>query len=94
MSYVKFPQAPFARAPVEANADQNSKQKVPDLRTGHRFALFFCGAFVFERLALGWPGDSQRESGQFARIESQNKTYFHNVRAIHANHLKPVICNF
>ena len=41
-----------------------------------------------------WPGDSQRESGQFARIDSQKNPYFHNVRPIRANHLKPAIRNF
>ena len=45
-----------------------------------------------------WPGDSQRESGLVARIDSRKtkkqKNYFHNVRAIRANRLKPVIRNF
>ena len=43
---------------------------------------------------LRWPGDSQRESGRFARIDSLKKTYFHNVRAIRANRLKPAIHYF
>ena len=42
---------------------------------------------------LRWPGDSQHESGRFARIDSQTKPYFHNVRAIRANRLKPAISN-
>ena len=34
------------------------------------------------------------DSGEcFARIDSQKKNYFHNVRAIGANHLKPAIRN-
>ena len=32
-----------------------------------------------------WPGDSQRESGRFARIDLQKNAYFHNVRAIITN---------
>ena len=36
-------------------------------------------------LNLTWPGDSQRESGRFARIDSQRNHYFHNERAIRAN---------
>ena len=43
---------------------------------------------------LTWPGDLQRESGRFARIDSHEKPYFHNVRAIRANRLKPAIRNF
>ena len=45
-------------------------------------------------VTLRWPGDSQRESGRFARIDSQRKPYFHNVRAIRANRLSPVIRKF
>ena len=44
-------------------------------------------------LQLTWPGDSQRELGRFARIDSQKTPHFHNLRAIHADRLKPVICN-
>ena len=43
---------------------------------------------------LRWPGDSQRESGRFARIDSQKSPYFHNVPAIRANRLKTAIRNF
>ena len=41
-----------------------------------------------------WPGDSQREPRRFARIDSQKKTCFHNVRAIRTNRPKPAIRNF
>ena len=40
------------------------------------------------------PAIRQRESGRFARIDSQKKPYFHNVRVIRANRLKPAIRNF
>ena len=41
---------------------------------------------------IRWPGDSQRKSGRFARIDwEKKKNYFHNVRAIPANRLKPAI---
>ena len=43
---------------------------------------------------LRWPGDSQRESGRFARIDSQTNPYFSNVLAIRANHFKPAIRDF
>ena len=43
---------------------------------------------------LRWPGDSQRESGRFARIDSQKNPHFHNVPAIRANRLKTAILNF
>ena len=33
-------------------------------------------------------------TNRFARIHSQKDPYFHNVRAIRANRLKPAICNF
>ena len=46
------------------------------------------------RADLRWPGDSQRESGRFARIDSQKNPYFHHVRAIRANRLEPAIRNF
>ena len=36
----------------------------------------------------------QRESGRLARIDSQKNTYFHNVRAIRTNRLKPAIRDF
>ena len=42
-------------------------------------------------VGLRWPGDSQRESGRLVGIDSQKKPYFHNVRAIRANRLKPAI---
>ena len=44
---------------------------------------------LYKRLALRWSGDSQSESAQFARIDSQKNPYFHNVRAIRRNRLKP-----
>ena len=33
-------------------------------------------------------------ANRFTRIDSQMKTYFHNVRATRANRLKPAIRNF
>ena len=39
-------------------------------------------------------GDSQRESGRFARFDSQKKKRSHSVRAIRENRLKPAIRNF
>ena len=44
-------------------------------------------------IGLRWPAGSQRELGRFARINSQKNPYFHNVRAIGANRLKPAIRN-
>ena len=43
---------------------------------------------------LRWPGESQRESRRFARIDSQKNPYFHNGRPIRANRLKPATRNF
>ena len=63
----------------------------------------FCPAsasttLIFLVLVLKWPGDSQRESGRFARIDShesiQKKNYFRNLQAIRANRLKSPIRNF
>ena len=58
----------------------------------HRRADFWSN--FLEVPGLRWPGDSQRESGRFVRIDSQNKiNYFHNVRAARANRLEPAIRN-
>ena len=51
-------------------------------------------AELSKAIALRWPGDSQRESGRFARIDSQKTPYFHNVRAVRANGIKPAIRKF
>ena len=45
-------------------------------------------------LEIRWPGDSQRKSGRFVRIDSYKNLYFHDVRAIRSNRLKPAIRNF
>ena len=46
---------------------------------------------------LRWPGDSQRESGRFAQIDSRESIRSKKkplLRAIRANRLKPAIRNF
>ena len=43
------------------------------------FWLRACFKRVLDTIALRWPGDSQRESGRFARIDSQKNPYFHYV---------------
>ena len=54
-----------------------------------------CDTLALARLAVRWPGDSQRESGRFARIDlqkndSQKKNKFIACE-IRANRLKPAI---
>ena len=55
--------------------------------------LYSPKCFVFEDKGLGWPGDSQRESGIRANRLAEQENNFHNVRAIRANRLKPAIRN-
>ena len=49
---------------------------------------------AFGHLARSVPNRRAIRVNRFARIDSQKKPYFHNVRAIRANRLKPAIRNF
>ena len=54
---------------------------------------------LLKRADFRWPGGSRQESGpicanRFARMQSQNKPYLQNVRAIRVNRLKAAIRMF
>ena len=58
----------------------------------------FCSTLMFFLAGLAIRNANRRDPRElfrgFARIDSQKNIYFHNVRAIRANRLKPAIRNF
>ena len=77
--------SPKASPKLRPKLHQNFAPDCPPFKTQATPKTSFC-----RNLTNRWPGESQRESGRFARIDSQKKkTYLHNVRAIRANRLKP-----